>query len=270
MVTRTCPNPSRRVATLGAMAIFLALSGAALAAERTVHVGRGGTNFVDDASGTKVSTIAVGDTVTWVWEGSMEHNVTSGTCPGNGGGGGGYGYTGSACNPSQDWETSGTHGAGFTFSHTFTQASTYQYFCNVHQGLMTGKIIVQAATGGQPCDPSSLERLCLNNGRFEVTTEYATAAGASGHGTRVKLTDDSGYFWFFNDTNIEVVTKVLNGCGLTNSYWVFSAGLTDVGVTLTVRDTQTGAVYSYVNPLTTPGTVYVTQPATSAFPASCP
>jgi PKD repeat protein len=158
-------------------------------------------------------------------------------------------------------------------SHTFLSAGTYSVSLaatNSSGSGTTSKSITASNGGGVPCVPST-QNLCLNNGRFEVTTEYATAAGASGHGTGVKLTDDSGYFWFFSDTNIEVVVKVLSFCFPPfNSYAVFSAGLTDVGVTLTVRDSQTGAVYSSGNPLTTPGTVYVTQPATSAFPSSCP
>src|SRR5258705_337236 len=67
-------------AALAALAGLLALEGAAGAATRTVHVGRGGSQFVDDVSGTNVSTIQVGDTINWVWEGTMEHSVTSGTC----------------------------------------------------------------------------------------------------------------------------------------------------------------------------------------------
>ena len=77
---------SRRLALLGVLAVFLGLHDSALGATRTVHVGRGGNAFVDDTSGSNISTIQVGDTVTWVWEGAMEHSVTSGTCTSGGGG----------------------------------------------------------------------------------------------------------------------------------------------------------------------------------------
>ena len=110
--------------------------------------------------------------------------------------------------------------------------------------------------------------LCLNGGRFAVTATYRTSAGASGDGTGVALTSDSGYFWFFGPTNIEVVVKVLNACTQDPArYWVFAAGLTNVEVTLTVTDTQAGgAPRVYTNPLNTPF-----QPIqdTSAF-ATCP
>jgi len=45
-----------------------------------------------------------------------------------------------------------------------------------------------------------------------------------------------------------MVVKVLNGCGVDSNYWVFAGGLTNVQVVMTVTDTQTGAVKTYVNP----------------------
>ena len=43
------------------------------------------------------------------------------------------------------------------------------------------------------------------------------------------------------------MVKVLNGCETNDRYWVFAAGLTNVGVTLTVTDGQSGAVQVYTN-----------------------
>ena len=63
----------------------------------------------------------------------------------------------------------------------------------------------------------------------------------------VGLTADSGYLWFFDSSNTEVVVKVLDGCGVNSHHWVFAAGLTNVGVGLTVADTQTGATRTYEN-----------------------
>ena len=70
---------TKRRTVLAAAAVFLAAAVPSFAATTwTVHVGRGGTNFVDDASGSATTTIQIGDTVTWVWEGDMSHSVTSG------------------------------------------------------------------------------------------------------------------------------------------------------------------------------------------------
>jgi|GEM_PF-1715710 len=108
--------------------------------------------------------------------------------------------------------------------------------------------------------------MCLNNNRFKVETDWRTGAGATGAGHAIKLTADSGYFWFFGPDNVEIVTKVLNACDLNARYWLFSAGLTNVEVVLRVTDTKTGAVKTYTNPLETK---YVAVQDTSAF-ATCP
>ena len=60
--------------------------------------------------------------------------------------------------------------------------------------------------------------------------------------------------------------KAINACAFNNRYWIYSAGLTDVHVVLTVTDTQTGAVKTYNNPQ---GQAYLPQLDSSAF-ATCP
>jgi hypothetical protein len=65
----------------------------------------------------------------------------------------------------------------------------------------------------------------------------------------VRLTGDTGYFWFFSASNVEMVVKALNGCGFNSRFWVFAGGLTNVEVVTTVTDTQTGAVQTYRNNL---------------------
>ena len=85
--------------------------------------------------------------------------------------------------------------------------------------------------------------LCLGDGRFEVRLDWRTSQGDSGTGKARKLTPDSGYFWFFDETNVEVLIKVLDACGPFDRYWVFASGLTNVGVRLTVTDTHTGQVW---------------------------
>lgn len=115
------------------------------------------------------------------------------------------------------------------------------------------------------CTPSAT-RLCLRSGRFEVEVDWRTPQGNEGEGHAVALTSDTGYFWFFNAANVEMLLKVLNGCGLNGHYWVFAGGLTNVRADITVRDTSTGAVRTYANPQ---GTPFQPLQDTSAF-ASCP
>jgi hypothetical protein len=116
-----------------------------------------------------------------------------------------------------------------------------------------------------PCirDPTTL---CLNGGRFRVRVVWTRMDQSTGPGMGVPLTGDSGYFWFFNAANIELVVKVLDACAIApGRFWVFAGGLTNVGVVMTVEDRQTGAVRTYTNPL---GTPFAPLQDTAAF--SCP
>jgi hypothetical protein len=109
--------------------------------------------------------------------------------------------------------------------------------------------------------------LCLNNGRFSVTSDFQqTPEGASSPATAVPLTSDTGYFWFFDPANIELVTKVLNGCATNGHYWFFAGGLTNVGVQIKVKDTFTGAEQDYSN---TVGNPFAPIQDTAAF-STCP
>jgi len=86
------------------------------AATIQVQVGAGGLKFTPQNV-----TIHVGDTVQWTWAASG-HSSTSGT-PGN---------------PDGLWD-SGIQNSGFVFTHTFTTAGTFNYFCSPH-GLCCGMI----------------------------------------------------------------------------------------------------------------------------------
>ena len=106
--------------------------------------------------------------------------------------------------------------------------------------------------------------LCLG-GRFSVTARYHTATGSS-PANAVPMTKDSGYFWFFGKDNAEVTVKVVDACSFNSRFWIFAAGMTDVGVDMTVTDTKTGVVKRYSSPAGQPF-----QPIldTNAF-ATCP
>jgi plastocyanin len=93
----------------------------------TVSVGQGGLNFVDQSSGSNVTTIHVGDTVRWVWAAGF-HSTTSGSCSGG-------------CRADGRWDSG--EGSGKTFSRTFTQPGTFEYYCTVHGAAMTGVVQVQ-------------------------------------------------------------------------------------------------------------------------------
>jgi hypothetical protein len=127
---------------------------------------------------------------------------------------------------------------------------------------------VTVSTNGAlgPC-LADAQTVCLNQGRFRVHVAWKTSAGDEGEATAVPvISDDSALFWFFNASNWEMLIKVLNGCAMTNNYWVFFAATTDVQFTVTVTDTQTGKVKTYFNPQ---GTSADAVTDTGAFP-TCP
>ncbi|MEA2693852.1 MAG: hypothetical protein QOJ16_3239 [Acidobacteriota bacterium] len=96
-----------------------------------------------------------------------------------------------------------------------------------------------------PCAAGPTE-LCLG-GRFRVGVAWRTAT-AAGLGTARTLTSDTGYFWFFNPANVELVVKILDGRTVNNHFWVFYGALTNVEYTLTITDTLTGRTKTYFNP----------------------
>lgn len=123
-----------------------------------------------------------------------------------------------------------------------------------------------SSTAAGSCTPD-LTSLCLNGGRFRVQAHFDAGGGVSGTAHAVKLTTDTGYLWFFGSSNVEVVAKVLDGCGLNEHHWVFAGGLTDVNVVMTVTDTTTGSTQTYTNP---PRTKFQPIQDTSAFSSCAP
>ena len=82
-----------------------------------------------------------------------------------------------------------------------------------------------------------------------ATASWETGDGRSGEGRAVAISGDSGYFWFFAPSIVEVLVKMVDACGYPgfDNYWVFAGGLTDVAVRLTVRDGWSGATVSHLN-----------------------
>lgn len=107
---------------------------------------------------------------------------------------------------------------------------------------------VAASPQAAPCTPGSTT-LCLNQGQFQVEVDWRVPSqGRSGSGMAVPVTGDTGYLWFFSEENVELIVKVLDGRGVNGHYWVFYGALSNVEYTITVTNTQTGAVRVYTNP----------------------
>lgn len=108
--------------------------------------------------------------------------------------------------------------------------------------------------------------LLLQGGRFKVEANWRLPNGSNGSAQPVQLTPDTGYFWFFDPNNVEIVIKVLNGCGVNSRFWVFAGGLTNVLTEIRVTNTATGVMKTYTNPQ---GKAFQPIQDTAAF-ASCP
>ena len=88
------------------------------------------TSTRNDTVNPAVDTIAVGDTVSWVWTntGSTPHGIASDpAAPGN---------------PTFTSSSNKT-GNGQVYTIVFTVAGDYEYDCTVHDNAMTGEIVVQ-------------------------------------------------------------------------------------------------------------------------------
>ena len=141
-------------------------------------------------------------------------------------------------------------GAG---SETHATASTQEIEARTAQelrglsGVLNGSVI-SPRVAAPDCAPGGAT-LCLNQSRFRLTVDWEVPSeGSSGRGTSLPITGDTGYFWFFNGANVELIVKVLDGRAVNGHFWVFYGALSNVQYTIKVIDTQTGVVKTYTNP----------------------
>lgn len=87
-----------------------------------------------------------------------------------------------------------------------------------------------------PAPPGSEGTLFLgdaNQFMVEARWEHGTESGTA---VPLPWTTRTGAFYFFRPSNVELTVKVLDGCALTGHAWIFLSGLTNLGVTVTVRN----------------------------------
>ena len=93
------------------------------------------------------------------------------------------------------------------------------------------------------------QALSLRDGRFAVEVSWQNQrSGATGLGTPVPGTDQSGYFWFFQPDNLELVVKLLDGSSNNGHFWFFFGALSDVEYEIEVTDLTTCETKTYRNP----------------------
>ncbi len=113
---------------------------------------------------------------------------------------------------------------------------------------------------------STATTLCVLD-RFLINVDYESPIGGDGQATRTNPSSfRSGLFWFFEETNWEVMVKVLDGCPVNDRYWVYSAATTDVFFRMEVFDQEAGRNKVYFNYAGAPAPAITDS---SAF-ATCP
>jgi hypothetical protein len=114
------------------------------------------------------------------------------------------------------------------------------------QPYLERKTLVVYDAGG--CVPSDTA-LCLQGGRFRIEVDWKDFQGNTGKGHAIPLAerDDSGLFWYFQEENIELTVKVLNGCNLGGNWWVFVSSGSTAEYTVKVTDTETDRTKTYIN-----------------------
>uniref|UniRef100_UPI0026104741 cupredoxin domain-containing protein n=1 Tax=Pseudomonas sp. TaxID=306 RepID=UPI0026104741 len=111
-------------------------------------------------------TVSLGDTVTWVNEGFLQHTVTA-----------------------ENGEfSSGRLSGGQRFSVKFTKPGTFKYVCTIHPG-MKGEVIVGQSSGrGEPSPSSPTSKASAPTGTAHVSLKLIKAGKGSRRLTRIAVT----------------------------------------------------------------------------------
>ena len=86
--------------------------------------------------------------------------------------------------------------------------------------------------------------------RFEIEVEWADPRSGDrgvGHPLPELGTEETGFLWFFQPENIELVVKMLDGRPINGHFWLFWGGVSDVEYTIRVTDTVEGTEATYTN-----------------------
>ncbi len=116
---------------------------------------------------------------------------------------------------------------------------------------------------GTDCEPAG-PALTLRGG-YTVSMCYETYEGRTGDARDWGLdSSQSALLYFFDRDNVEVLIKVLDGCGVNGHRWVFAAPVTDLAFNLHV-ESPTGERWTHRNRL---GQTADTAADVSAFPCA--
>jgi hypothetical protein len=95
--------------------------------------------------------------------------------------------------------------------------------------------------------------LCLD-GRYRVDARYESNREGVGRGRGVTLAPETGYLWFFEPGNLELVAKTVDGCATNQHNWIYLSGLTSLRTVIVVTDTQSGVTATFLKEANKPFT----------------
>ena len=109
----------------------------------------------------------------------------------------------------------------------------------------------RSSDGGGRCETAG-DRLCLLDDRFSVEVAFVDPNSGTGLEEPARVIPSltmgkTGFFWFFNPSNVELAVKMLDGRALNGHFWLLYGGLSDVEYEITVTDTVTGRKEPYRN-----------------------
>jgi PKD repeat protein len=164
----------------------------------------------------------------------------------------------------------GTDGTGVTTQHTYANPGQYVVTLSVTRqdpactfSLCNSEVnaTVTVGGGGPPpppppppgggglCVPDA-DTFCALGGDFKVEVDWTKKNGETGSGRIVAdaTSGNTGIFYFFDDSNWELLLKVLDACAINEHFWVFGGAATNVQYTIRVTDLVTDEVWTHTNP----------------------
>jgi hypothetical protein len=138
-----------------------------------------------------------------------------------------------------------------TFSLRMTAPSAPGFYPTtwqmVHEGVrFFGDTLARGVTVDAAPAPAARD-LSLLGGRFRVEVSWRDHTSRAGFARALPSTDETGFFWFFDPSNTELVVKMLDGGPVNGEYWSFYGALSDVEYWIDITDRVTGATREYHN-----------------------
>jgi hypothetical protein len=136
------------------------------------------------------------------------------------------------------------YAGGTTWNYTDYIVFPQQVTCDGYSGCTTIPTVTTCTTNSTT--------LCLFSNRFQVKAQYDTYSTSTfAPATATYFSDNTGFFTTVTAGNVDVIVKMVNFCSLNGTWSAYIGGTTDLGVNLTITDTNNGRVYTTSNPLGT-------------------